>query len=280
MTVDAQAIRTGLEELGLAGRDVAVHASLSSFGHVLGGAETVVGALLDVCATVVVPTFCEIGRCNAPPGDRPRQNACNYRGQRSATEPEVLFDPATFDRTSAFDMDEMGQIPGALLGLADTRRSGHPSVSWAANGPMARHYAADHSPDDPNLPLQRLAEAGGHILLLGVDLTECTAVHLAEERIGRRPFIRWVMYTDREIRRVREYGCSDGFAKLAPHVETLATRATIGRCHAVSYPLAPFVEAVAQAIRSHPEITLCGRDGCRCQASMRGGPIDGEEHAP
>ena len=274
MRISAQAVQTGLAELGLTGQDVAVHSSLSSFGHVIGGAETVIRALLHVCGTVLMPTFCGIGRTNAPADDRPAQNAWDYQEYNSETEPIVPFDPTAFDRTSGLDVDEMGQIPAALLRHTDTVRSQHPSVSWAANGPLARCYTSAHLPDDPNLPLKRLADTGGRILLMGVGLPECTAVHLAEELAGRRPFIRWVMYADGKVRRVREYGCSNGFARLTSHVEPLATRCTIDRSSAVSYPVKPFVEAISQAIRSQPEITLCGRGECRCQDSVRGGPID------
>ncbi len=281
MSIDGQTIQTGLAELGLTGRDVAVHSSLSSFGHVIGGAETVVRALLNVCGTVLMPTFCSIGRTNAPADDRPAQNCWDYQARDREMEPIVPFDPTAFDRTSALDVDEMGQIPAALLRHTDTIRSQHPSVSWAANGPLAEHYTSDHLSDDPNLPLKRLSDTGGHILLIGVGLRVCTAVHLAEELSGRRPFIRWVLYADGKVRRVREYGCSDGFAKLATHVEALANRRTIGRSPAVSYPVKPFVEAIVKVIRSQPAITLCGRAHCRCQESMRGGPIEtGQPTAP
>lgn len=274
MRINGQTIQSGLSELGLTGQDVAVHSSLRSFGYVIGGAETVVHALLKVCGTVLIPTFCGIGRTNPPPDDRPLQNGWDYEAYHHKTETIVPFDPTTFDRTSDVDVAEIGQIPAALLQCEDTIRSQHPSVSWAGNGPMARYYTSGHSPDDPNLPLKRLSEKGGFVLLLGVGLTACTAVHLAEELAGRQPFIRWVLYADGKIRRVREYGCSDGFANLAPHVEVLPRRCSIGQCQVVSYPIKSFVEALVQAIRSHPEVTLCGKELCRCQDSVRGGPID------
>ena len=263
---DIRAIEGGLRKLGLTDADVAVHSSLSSFGHVVGGAESVVASLVEVCATVLMPTFCSIGRTGAPADDRPEQNAWDYADQ--TTDPPEPFDPLTFGRTSALDVDEMGQIPAALLKLPQTLRSGHPSVSWAANGSSAMDFTAGHSPDDPNRPLKRLSEADGTILLLGVDLTECTAVHLAEEMAGRRPFIRWVKYADGITRRVREYGCSDAFGRLSQFVRGLSSACTIGNCRAVAYPLRPFLSELAAAIRAQPEITLCGRDGCRCQAAM------------
>ena len=59
--VTREDIAAGLRRLSLdAGRVVMVHSSLSSFGHVAGGAATVVEALLEVltpAGTLVVPTF-------------------------------------------------------------------------------------------------------------------------------------------------------------------------------------------------------------------------------
>ena len=44
--VTSETIRDATRELGLAGLPLEVHSSLSSFGHVEGGAATVVDALL------------------------------------------------------------------------------------------------------------------------------------------------------------------------------------------------------------------------------------------
>ena len=60
-SLDRADISDDLASLGLrAGHHVLVHSSLSSLGHVDGGAETVVRALLDVVGptgTVLVPTL-------------------------------------------------------------------------------------------------------------------------------------------------------------------------------------------------------------------------------
>src|SRR3990172_2881619 len=48
----------GLRSIGLTGESVViVHASLSSFGRVRGGAAALLGALLWTCDTVVMPAF-------------------------------------------------------------------------------------------------------------------------------------------------------------------------------------------------------------------------------
>ena len=273
--MDEKTIQMGLRELGVAGRDVAVHSSLKSFGYVPGGAETVIRALMRVCGTVLMPAFCEIGRTHPPPDDRPAHNGWDYEAYQIDSRHIMAFDPDAFDETTGLNVAEMGAIPAQFLRTKGTLRSKHPSVSWAANGPAAGWYVADHGSGEPNLPLKRLCERKGFIVLLGVGLAGCTAGHLAEEIAGRRPFVRWILHADGTVRRVREFGCSDGFPKLAPYLESLAKRSVIGRCHAVSYPIEQFVDVVVDVLTAQPQITLCGRTGlCRCQDSVKGGPSD------
>ena len=100
MNMNEETIRISLRKLDLAGRDVAVHSSLGSFGHVTGGARTVIRTLLEVCGTVLMPTFCEIGRTNPPPEDRPAQNGWDYEGYHIDTTGITPFNPNTFNETS------------------------------------------------------------------------------------------------------------------------------------------------------------------------------------
>jgi aminoglycoside N3'-acetyltransferase len=226
MEVTRATIESGLVELGLRGQNIAVHSSLRSFGHVVGGAETVIEALLNTCATVLMPSFCGVGRTNPPPDDRPSQNGWTYNDYKINTDGLSAFDPATFDTSSEIDVEDMGVIPATFLKIAGTIRSAHPSVSWSANGPSADLFVSGHDASDPNRPLKELMNRQGYVLLLGVGLTECTAIHLAEEMAGRRPFVRWVLFSDGQVRRIREYGCSDGFDELAPLLDHHASEGT------------------------------------------------------
>ena len=266
-------VARALDELGLRAQTVAVHSSLSSFGRVQGGARAVVDALLDVRGVVLMPAFSEIGRTRPPDDDHPPRNGVDYNryDEILPTLDVTAFDPDTFGVDSDID-DEMGAIPRAFLRTPGTVRSAHPSVSWAAHGEGAETFVHCHAATDPNAPLKKAYDADGHVLLLGVTLAQCTAIHLAEERAGRRPFIRWTLYTDGIAHRVREYGCSDGFVNLQPHLDPLAMSVTIGHCRATAYPVRGLVDAASALVEEQPEITLCPQRCERCLDAFEGGP--------
>ncbi len=100
---------------------------------------------------------------------------------------DEIFDPRT---TSALSMgilaDAFWRQPGVL-------RSNNPA-SFAASGPLAAEITAPHAtpwPDHgPGTPVSRVHDHDGWILLLGVDHTSNTTIHLAERLGGaqyRRP---------------------------------------------------------------------------------------------
>ena len=143
-----------LRALGLKpGMDVIVHSSLSRLGHVVGGADTVVDALLSCLGrsgTLLAPSF-------------------NHR-QAS------LYNPRTTPTIN-------GAIAEAVWRRRDARRSDHPTHAVAAIGRRAAHYTADHARRGiwaAESPIGRLIHEGGHILSLGVDHTTTTAMHVAE----------------------------------------------------------------------------------------------------
>jgi aminoglycoside 3-N-acetyltransferase len=144
-----------LRALGLrAGDRVVVHSSLRAVGTVEGGANTVVDALLDVLGpegVLMVPTF-------------------TYTTER--------FDPTVDPGRTGAVAETVRLRPGAV-------RSLHPTHSVAVLGPGARELCAGHedlAATDVNSPLDRLARAGGYVLLLGVGHIANTTVHVAEFR--------------------------------------------------------------------------------------------------
>jgi len=161
-------IVNGLRELGLKAGDVAfVHSSLSSFGHVEGGAETVVKAFLEVLGTegtLAVPIF------------------RNYFWDG----PDQVW-----DRDNSPSL--MGWISETVRTWEGNHRSYHAPHPIAAIGLFAgditeRHNLTDFSFDSP---FARLLELNAWIIMMGVDYNRCTMVHLLEERTDI-PYRRWV----------------------------------------------------------------------------------------
>jgi len=266
--VDEAEIREGLVRAGLQGARLEVHSSLRSFGRVDGGAEAVVSALTKTAELIAVPTFCWDASVRYADRDPIEHNAAEGPDPLD-TRRQIPFDPAT----SGIDAD-MGIIAETVARWPGARRSGHPLVSWAAWGAGAEDVVDDHPWNDAFAPINRVAARGGSILMLGVTLTSCTAVHLAEEMAGRRSFIRWALGKDGVVRRARTGGCSEGFDNLLPQLGDVIRETRIGECRVLIAPLAPFLDRVAGIIRRSPEITMCGRKCDRCLAAASGGPAE------
>jgi aminoglycoside 3-N-acetyltransferase len=166
---------------------VMVHCRMSALGWVVGGAETVVAALLDAVGprgTLLAYTSWQ----DAPPYELARWPS-TWRDAYLAEHPPFDPDHAEAHRSNGRIAEKLRTWPGAV-------RSRHPDVSFAAVGPRADWLVADHPFDDPHgpgSPLGRLVEAGGQVLLLAAPLGTMTLLHHAEA-IARVPDTRRVTY--------------------------------------------------------------------------------------
>jgi aminoglycoside 3-N-acetyltransferase len=267
-SVSRKTLADGLRQLGLEGKPVAVHSSLRSFGRVEGGAGTVISALREVCSTILMPGFQCAAKILPPPEKRYRQNGCDY-----AVHFDFVNPPRPFDVNGAPLHPKMGAVCQTFAARPDTLRSSHPWHSWLGSGKNAGAWLANHPWETTNRPLETLAADGGFALLLGVNLTSCTAIHVAEERAGRRPFIRWAMDSNRVIREVATSGCAKGFEALAPHCRHLFRSVKIGECLAQAAPVAELLNCLSPVIRTQPELTRCSPDCLRCRDAILCGPL-------
>jgi aminoglycoside 3-N-acetyltransferase len=159
--VTRQEIAAGLHALGLPERArVLVHSSLKSLGHVQGGADTVIDAILDVIGsggTLVVPTLTFGG--------------FELAGRR--------FDART-------QPSETGRITETVRLRPEARRSLHPLSSAAALGAEAKEITTGHddTPCGPGSPYWQLWERAGYTLFLGVDFACNSLFHVAEEIVA------------------------------------------------------------------------------------------------
>jgi aminoglycoside 3-N-acetyltransferase len=234
-----------------------VHTSLSAFGRVHGGPDVVVGALLANFPGLMMPTFTY--KCMLTPEDGPPDNGMVYGSARDVNK------MAEFFRLDLPVDPLMGVAAETLRRHPAAQRSNHPLLSFSGinlNDALKQQTLAD-----PLAPLQALMDAGGWVLLLGVDHTVNTSIHLAEKLAGRKQFVRWALTPDGVVACPGFPGCSDGFQALAPRVEPLVRLVQVGQGTIQALPLPEMVEIARDWIINDPQAFLCERSDCkRCQA--------------
>lgn len=159
-------LTTGLRDVGLHSSDVVlVHSSMNGLGHVDGGPNAVIDALLEAVGpsgTVLFPTL--TGSMADGPDNPPRIDLSN---------------------TPCWT----GLIPETARQRPDAVRSVHPTHSVVALGANKKELTLGHelgkSPCDEMSPYYGLMELSGKILLLGgVDHDSNTSLHCLEELAG------------------------------------------------------------------------------------------------
>jgi aminoglycoside 3-N-acetyltransferase len=240
-----------LRALGLEPGDrVLAHASLSSFGHVQGGAQAVVDALLGALGprgTLMMPYFFPL-----------------YDGVFDSARPPLTY-------TGAIPR-KLREQPGALLSV-------HPSHPFVAAGASAAQVTQEHyraSGVGRDSPVDRLAKLGGKVLLLGVDQTANTTIHAGEAYAGvpywgrsrpDRPSGRWIILPNREqiwLRLPDTPGDSTGFPRLEPMLieRQLILFGQVGQATGRLMPAQDLIEAVVEYLQLDPSGLLCDRPGC------------------
>lgn len=240
-------------------RPVIVHASLRAFGDVRGGAETLLGALLNLHPRLMAPAHTYLTM--VIPEDGPERNGMVYGSGKDLNRmAEIYRQDMPCDRL-------MGALPECLRRHPRARRSSHPILSFAGIG--VEDALARQTLEDPLAPIGALVEEDGWVLLLGVDHTVNTSIHWAEKVAGRRQFVRWAL-TDSGIVECPGYpGCSQGFERAAPLLEDITRRAVIGSAVVRALPLRPMVERLAALIHEDELALLCDDPACERCADIR-----------
>ncbi|WP_040950002.1 aminoglycoside N(3)-acetyltransferase [Gorillibacterium massiliense] len=161
-----------------AGQTVMVHTSLRKLGFVVGGAETVIRALLEIVGeegTLIMPS-------------QTWKNLDPSTGVH--WEEPVEWWPILREHWPAYDKEVtpaigMGAVAEMLRTWPGAKRSDHPARSLAAVGKHAAFLTENH--DLSNIfgdgsPLDKLYQLDGYVLLIGVSYDKNTSLHLAETR--------------------------------------------------------------------------------------------------
>jgi len=245
-------------KLGLTRRPVIAHASLKVFGHIQGGADTVVRALVEATGGVLMPTFTY--KTMITPEVGPPNNAIQYGKDGDHNK---LAEPYDSDHMPADPL--MGMLPEALRHYPGARRTFHPILSFT--GVRADAALDTQTLLNPLAPIGALAEQDGWALLLGVDHTVNTSIHYGEKLAGRKQFVRWGMTRERIVECPGFPGDSQGFEAIATHLEKDTRHVQMGRAVVRAMPLKRLFEVVSLRLRKDSLALLCDREDCeRCNA--------------
>lgn len=248
----------GLSQLDLgSGKPVIAHASLSAFGEIHGGAETLLGALQGVSSGVMMPVF--TSRSMLIPRDGPADNALVYGSGYVENCMAEFFSPN-------MPADQiMGVTAETLRCQPAARRSSHPLLSFT--GIHVDTALQSQTLQEPLAPIRVLAEQEGWVLLLGVDQSVNTSIHYAEKIAGRKQFLRWAL-TPHQVAACPGYpGCSDGFQQAEAQLAAIVRQVQIGPARVQAFALQTMLEILSILIHYQPLVLLCSRPQCaRCDA--------------
>ena len=163
------------------GNTLLVHASLSSLGYVVGGAEALFLALREIIGeqgTIVVPSqtveISDPASWQYPPV--PEEWYDVIRKAMPAYSKELSYSKA------------MGAFSQFIGILPDSIRSNHPMYSFTAIGEKAVEIIGEDTFDFPfgeESPLARMYSIGAKVLMIGTGFETNTSLHLAENRLNR-----------------------------------------------------------------------------------------------
>lgn len=162
-----------LRSLGLVENDaVMVHAAVSRVGPVLGGADALVDAVLDV-----------IGPGGTLVNYQDWELTVDVWDSAGRVRAEFRDDMPPFDPMTARPARDHGIIATTIATRHGVRRSGNPGAGVAALGARAEEFTADHRLDygyGEGTPFAHLVATGGRVLMIGAPLDTMTLLHHAE----------------------------------------------------------------------------------------------------
>jgi len=173
LQITKEDIKSALHNLGVEeGSLLGVHSSLSSLGYVVGGTNAVLDALFETVGhtgTIAMSTYLLSRPIDLTHDDISK--GITWKVKRLA-----------FDDLSS--PSGMGVIADTFRQRRDVVRWYHPFHSVTAWGKNADMFCQSFKP---------LVNAGGRILLLGVQMDRCSTLHIAEERVQLPEEIRTLM---------------------------------------------------------------------------------------
>ena len=226
---------------------------------VRGGVAALSAALAASCKTVIAPAFTY--QTMVYPAEGPPDNAVDYPEASAASVEADFFRPSL--RVSPL----LGPLPEALRRVEGSARSGHPILSFAGIG--AQEILETQTLIEPFAPIDALAKAGGDVIILGADPPANVALHLAEQRTGRKQFIRWALTPQGVVECPGFPGCSRGFGAIEDKLAGVVQRGKVGSFPIVRLPLRDLINIASGWIRQDPQALLCSNSECPFCTAVR-----------
>ena len=243
-----------------------IHSSVSAFGYIKGGVNTIIDSFLEVVGkdgTIMAPAF-----------TRPYMY---FEGAHQRQRNFRPFDPKNIDGIST------GTLPKVMLRDYGAKRSAHATHSWCAIGKNAEYCVSAHglldSPCGDNNPMEKALGLGGKVVFFGCGVSSNTFLHYLEDRANSNFLENAVIKIVREdgkhvteIMRNHLPGCRDFYYFLAPDECKFYKRAMerglnikrelLGAGDIYTMQLSELYEIGTELFREDPDVTLCDRPQC------------------
>lgn len=232
------------------GMTLEVHASLKSFGHVLGGSQTFNDALIELLGyngTIVMPLHMS---------DRGEPSRFMYPPVDFSLIDEYRNGMPPFDKTDSETIG-MSKIYENLRRRNKAEMTSHPVYPFVAYGKYAKILcqgsSSIHEPFNEKSIIKKLYDLKGYCLLAGVGFDSMTSLHLGEYLANARPYIIdgtsikkedgkcWTKFLDLDI------DSDDGFLEIGQLLESKGYVSSLKE-GSLELKLVPIEYAVKEAI--------------------------------
>ena len=247
--VTKQQLITDLTKIGVTrGDHLAVTLSLNAIGHVVGGPETLIDALVETVG----------------PEGTVMMNTYTRTFPIYAIDEEFVFDS---ERTVCWT----GIVPETLRKRKNAIRSNNPVCSVVAIGKKAEYLTRDHLNSSLHVPYERLAKINGKYLAIGLGNELVAIRHQAQRQAGlcqllERPNA--VRYRDPaekiKLFIFNEAPCTKSIQGIVPLMESakVLERGKIGNASAWIASAREFLDYLTHTLKRNPATSLCQDPYC------------------
>jgi aminoglycoside 3-N-acetyltransferase len=233
-----------LKKIGVSkGDNLAVTLSFKSIGHVIGGPQTFIDALVEAVGS---------------------EGTIMMNTHTRSFPHSLISSDYIFSREKTVPLT--GLVPQAIIKRKDSLRSLHPTCSVACIGKMAEYLTKGHDEaSNSYLPYEKLAEIGGKYLAIGIGNRLVAIRHEAQRLAGLYvvPDYLCVNFRDQEGN-IKLYTqlrppCFKKLPELVPKLEAkgVVRRGYVGMAQSVIASADQLLYHMSAMLKEKPELNLC-----------------------